>query len=491
MKIRTTLTTAVALGTVLVGMIGCGMQNSGLAPITTSSKEAREAYLTGRDLQEKLRTEESRPYLEEAIRLDPDFAMAHLALAFAEPSAKQFFARMNKAAALVDKVSEGERLWILGMQAATSSNPSGELEYYRQLVEMYPDDPRANNLMAGHYFNDQDWERAIEYYNRALLLDSSYSVPYNQMGYAYRFMEDYKRAEEAFKKYIELIPDDPNPYDSYAELLAKMGKYDESIGMYEKALAVNPEFFASHIGIASDLCFKDEYDAARERLETKMLATAPNDGVRRAAYRAVSVTYVYEGRYEEAIQEIQKQYALAEEIWDASAMAADLMSMGAIYLEANAPEKARAVFNKSLKLMENSELPKSVKDNAKRSQMVNSARVSILNKDLASAKAKAQEYSEIARALGDRGQISASHTLAAIIALEEQKYGRAIEELMQADQGSAYTFYRMMLAYQGLNDHERAEEMCRQVVEFNQINNLSYAFIRNKAREILATQYSP
>ena len=26
-------------------------------------------------------------------------------------------------------------------------------------------------------------------------------------------------SEKAFEKYIELIPDDPNPYDSYAELL--------------------------------------------------------------------------------------------------------------------------------------------------------------------------------------------------------------------------------------------------------------------------------
>ena len=49
------------------------------------------------------------------------------------------------------------------------------------------------------------------------------------LGYAYRQEGDYANAEQAFKKYIELIPNDPNPYDSYAELLLKMGKFDESI----------------------------------------------------------------------------------------------------------------------------------------------------------------------------------------------------------------------------------------------------------------------
>ena len=39
---------------------------------------------------------------------------------------------------------------------------------------------------------------------------------------------NYADAEKAFQKYIELIPKDPNPYDSYAELLLKMGRFDDS-----------------------------------------------------------------------------------------------------------------------------------------------------------------------------------------------------------------------------------------------------------------------
>ncbi len=489
MKIKRTLILTVALGAVLIGLIGCEAEKNSLVPITTCSEEALAAYLTGRDLGEKLRIEEARPYFEKAVELDPKFAMAYLSLAFTEPSTKGFFARLNKAVSLVEKVSEGERLWILGTQAGTNTDRAGEREYDRQLVEMYPDDPRANNLMAGHYFNGQDWELAIEYYDRALLLDSSFSIPYNQIGYAHRFMGDFEKAEQAFKKYLELIPDDPNPYDSYAELLMKMGKYDESIEMYEKALAVNPTFRISHIGVATNLCFKDEYEAARERLRTQMLETAPDNGVRLTAHGAIALTYVYEGRYEEAVNELEKQYALAEEIWDASAMANDLGLMGSIFIEAGAPDKARSVCNKANKLMENSELPKPVKENAKRGYLFNSARISLLKKDLATAKAKAQEYAKQVKALDNPGQIRASHTLMALIALEEKKYGRVIEHLTQANQRDPYTFYRMMLAYQGLNDHERAEEMCRQVVEFNQINSLAYAYVRNKAREILATNY--
>ena len=56
------------------------------------------------------------------------------------------------------------------------------------------------------------------------------------LGYAYRQQEDYANAEQSFKKYIELIPNDPNPYDSYAELLLKMGGMTSQSHSITKAL---------------------------------------------------------------------------------------------------------------------------------------------------------------------------------------------------------------------------------------------------------------
>ena len=75
------------------------------------------------------------------------------------------------------------------------------------------------------------------------------------LGYSNRNLENYDEAEKAFKKYIELIPDDPNPYDSYAEMLSKQGRYEEAITQYEKALAIDPNFFPSHMGIANNLIY--------------------------------------------------------------------------------------------------------------------------------------------------------------------------------------------------------------------------------------------
>ena len=65
--------------------------------------------MLGRDLSEKLQAQESIEHFKKAVTLDPEFASAELALANSAPTAKDFFEHLNKAVALADKTSEGER----------------------------------------------------------------------------------------------------------------------------------------------------------------------------------------------------------------------------------------------------------------------------------------------------------------------------------------------------------------------------------------------
>ena len=246
-------------------------------PVTTSSEEARTAFLQGRDLAEKLVITDSIQHFEKAVSLDPGFALAELNLANSAPTGREFFEHLNKAVGLAGKASDGERLLILATEAGANANTVKQKEYLDQLVAAYPDDERAHFNMGGYYFAQQDFPQAIEHYKKATELNPTYSPAFNILGYAYRQNGDYANAEKAFQKYIELIPGDPNPYDSYAELLLKMGRFDESIAQYRKALAIDPNFLASHFGIAADLMYAGKPREAAAELE-QITKKARNDG---------------------------------------------------------------------------------------------------------------------------------------------------------------------------------------------------------------------
>ena len=59
-----------------------------------------------------------------------------------------------------------------------------------------------------------------------------------------------------------MLPREPNPYDSYAELLLKVGRHDESIAMYRKALEADSHFVPSFVGIATNLMYSGRHQEA-------------------------------------------------------------------------------------------------------------------------------------------------------------------------------------------------------------------------------------
>jgi tetratricopeptide (TPR) repeat protein len=454
-------------------------------PVTTSSAAARQEYLKGRTLGENLRAHDSREVLQKAAAKDPNFAMAHYSLAQNSPTAKEFFGHLKQAVKLADNASEGERLMILGLEAGANANPEKQREYYERLVAAYPGDERAHFLLGNNYFGQQDYPRALREYQTAGKIAPDFAPAYNLLGYAYRQVGRFDDAEKAFKKYIELIPNDPNPYDSYAELLMKMGRFDESIAMYRKALAIDPQFSPSHIGIASNLMYQGKHPAARQEA-WKLHQAARNDADRRNALFATAVAYADEAKFDEALAELKKRQVIAEKINDAANMAGDGVAMGDVLLEAGKPEEARARYDKALALLEGSDLSVEVKENAKLVHHYNLGRVAVHTSDLSSARQHADAFMQGATAKKNSGQVRQAHGLAGTIALKEKQFEQALAHFAKANQQDPYVLYRMGKAYKASGNEAKAKEMFRQATHHNTLPTLNHAFVRAKAKKMKA-----
>jgi tetratricopeptide (TPR) repeat protein len=166
-------------------------------------------------------------------------------------------------------------------------------------------------------------------------------------------------------------------------------------------------------------------------------------------------------------------------------MSGDLGAMGNILYEAGKYDEAQAKFEKSLQLIETSNLSAGVKENAKRAYLYNAGRVALMKKDWATAKAKAEEFRAQSEAAKNTFQIWLAHELAGSIALAEKNYDQAIAHFQQANQQNPYTFYRLALAYEGKGDAKKAKELCQKAARFNALNNVNYAFMRKKAEQKL------
>jgi len=305
-------------------------------PVTTSSDKAYKAYKKGVDYAYKLYAREALQEFERAIKLDPQFAMAHQRAAgyYWEFDQKDKYEESKeKALALLDKVKDIERLQILLSFARMERKTKDIEKYSAELLDRYPDNFDAINYISGKYYQEGKYKEAAEASLRMLNMNPEYAPTYNLLGYISYYSGEYKKSLEYFKRYAEIAEGQANPHDSRGEILMYLGYYDEALREFLIADSIKPDlhFVVSHIG--------DVYSAKwmlRDAIGAYMKAAelAGNEKIRIEQKLKIASCYYYMDRADEAV-------AILEETVSASADNIDLQSrLGSFYALTGDMEKA-------------------------------------------------------------------------------------------------------------------------------------------------------
>ena len=457
-------------------------------PITTSSPQARAAYLEGQALLDSFRIEESLPLFERAVALDPNFVMGWVGVAFSQPRFKDMFELADKAKNMLTKaeVSESERLFVLGFHASLNADPATHGEMLERLAALHPRDERIlTRLGMFELFSNRDPTAAMKLADRALAAARDYPAALNLAGYAKLNQGRLQEAEPYFRRLVEKAPSDPGAWDSYGEMLLKAGRFGESLEKYQKAIEAGPLYESAHRGIATVLIHQDKHDEAIRRLEA-LASSAPNDGVRSGIHFALAVVRADRGDLKGALGELERNLVLSEKIQDTFAMALDLANMGRITLEAGRLDEALALYERSLQtILDSKDQPAKRKEIRRAVHQYRLGVIEVETGRLETAQAHALELERHAAGLGSPAVTRMAHDLPAQIALSQGKWDLAIQLFLEANSGDAYTMYRMSQAFEGKGDRANACKMLRHVDEYRGVLNLHYAFVRKQARSRL------
>ncbi|MEP7272944.1 MAG: protein kinase [Acidobacteriota bacterium] len=218
-----------------------------VAELTTRSYQALQYYQTGFDRLMAHDFAVAVKSLENATKIDPDFALAQLQLGRAlkqsgdRAGAKEAFA---KAMSLRERAGEYDRLLIDGYYQLTAQNDRTKAaESFEQLLVRYPRDKEALHALTEIYRDLKQYDRSIEYGRRALALDPQFGAVWNAIGYTYLLKHDHVNAIDSFKRYAEAEPGNPNPFDSLGDTYTEAGLYDEAITAYQRSFEIKPNFY--------------------------------------------------------------------------------------------------------------------------------------------------------------------------------------------------------------------------------------------------------
>jgi tetratricopeptide (TPR) repeat protein len=291
-------------------------------PVTTSSPAAARYFETGMVHYENHRWNFALRDWNEAIKLDPNFALAYTWICFTTVDPAEESADRAKAVALLKNITPAEQLMVRWMMGVHGNNYLEGISAMNDLLAMVPHDKRINFLVAYWLYKQDQYEFAKKLTLRALAEDSRYATAYNQLAYLYSRVPDYPKSLEAAAKYVELLPNEPNPHDSYGEMLRLAGHFQEALEQYRLALKMDPTFYISQKELGETYSLMGEEDQARAEY-AKAIHDAPSDGLKAEYLQKSALTYIREKKYDEAdnayLTAAAKAHAMGQWVWEARA----------------------------------------------------------------------------------------------------------------------------------------------------------------------------
>ncbi|MGH9500264.1 MAG: tetratricopeptide repeat protein [Terriglobales bacterium] len=274
------------------------IRGGGQLRVTTSSKQARTDFEAAMQNFEQYRLNETLQFLRAATKSDPKFAQAFIMIAkISKDPAEQEEAR-RQAKQLAPKTSQGERLLIRWLAGAQEDNYLPAIAAMNDLLAKYPQDARLA-FLAGDWLTLQErYQQAAGILEHALAIQPDYPAALNDLGYTYAYAGDFEKAFSAMDRYVALVPDEPNPHDSYGEILRMNGKFDAALEQYRTSVRMDPNF-GSELGIADTLALMGKGQAAREEYDRAIVfAGSQNDKVQYELQSAL--TWIREGNHKQA-----------------------------------------------------------------------------------------------------------------------------------------------------------------------------------------------
>ncbi len=316
----------------------------------TSNVEALRAYEQAVTYGDRLMMNEARSAYEEAIRLDPKFALAYYQLSvplgfFGDVAGAR--KAVAHAAGLAAGLPRQQQLMVRARGLGLDGRIEEAEKVLQAAVEEFPRETQPRLELGDIRIFNWRTAESIPVYEEALRLDDRQPLPYLRLAYGYAKQGDLSRALASVDRYAALLPsNDPNPIDTRGDVLAMNEHYDEALAQYRKNAELNPNWLGGSLDKLA-LAYLHEGKYSLAELSAKSLYERSKPDSRALAGGLLGDIEVGRGRldraverYEEAARRLAKQSPLLA--------AGPLLKAARIYLMQANPRAALELGRRSI-----------------------------------------------------------------------------------------------------------------------------------------------
>jgi tetratricopeptide (TPR) repeat protein len=438
--------------------------------VTSSSAEAKSEFWAGLHDNRYFFFERAAQHLAKAVALDPDFGLARVlygsvAVDYSDAQRQREYDAGVAAAA---KATMGEALVALAWRDWSLGRPTAPA-LLRAATEVFPADGGLASDLATASTQNQGNDTVIAAF-RALLAKFPDQVGANNtLAYTLWAAGDHAGALAAAQAQVQGASQDPNPHDTYAELLAWSGQLDEAAQHYQHALDADSMFSEALAGSAEVRQLQGRGAEART-LYAQAIAREPSRAARLNHQYSIAISYLYDGNRTLALSQLATvaQQAAADSNPFLAALAHRQMAV------------VEGMFGNAKAVA--AHLAAAQGDGNRLAQDVFTTWAYGGARQLDSARAAADRVSQAA-ASGNANQRRTAHMLQGFVALQNNAAQQAMDELNQADTTSSLVQELRAESQKRLGNKAQAQAL-RTAVLSGSVWSLPDAIARMRARKM-------
>jgi tetratricopeptide (TPR) repeat protein len=252
--------------------------------------------------------------MEQAVRLDPSFAMAFYYLSKSQRDLgnhEAAEAALQKAMQHAGETTARESLYIqMDYARFIEKDRRKSIQINQDLVARFPKEKIALHYLATKLSSDGNITEAIDASRQTTRLDPNFAYAYNHLAYCHARKGDFDQALSSARKFVALAGHEPNAYDSLAELLLLAGRLDESVFNATRAQDIAPDWDGGRLKLGYIYALREQYDRCLSRYD-KYSAAEEEPGIRLFGLRHHALLLFLLGRYDGALRLLQDQCSLA------------------------------------------------------------------------------------------------------------------------------------------------------------------------------------
>ena len=171
---------------------------------------------------------------------------------------------------LEEEPSNEEALYKICFWTDFTGRNEESIRLHERIINEQPYNALAWFNLAAAYQGLKLYEKAIDAYQYAIVIDEKFDYAYRNMGDAYLRLRKYREAIEALEKVLELSRPEDVIYEAIGHCYHRMKNYAQARFHYKKAVHLNPDDSRLYQKIASAYMQEGQWELAIKQLENSL-----------------------------------------------------------------------------------------------------------------------------------------------------------------------------------------------------------------------------